>query len=85
MSAVVDAVRNYLAGDLGVTDAHLLDPEFPFIRRGVVDSADVVRLLMFLETAFNISVDETDVVAANIGSLAAIERFVAKKTAAPVD
>jgi acyl carrier protein len=49
----------------------------PLLTKGIVDSMGVAELLGFLEGEFGIAVAEEEVTEENLGSLAAIARFVA--------
>lgn len=49
------------------------------IEGGVVDSTGVLELIEFLEEAFGISVEETETVPQNLGSISGIESYVARK------
>ncbi len=49
----------------------------PLLSKGIVDSMGVAELLGFLEGEFGITVAEDAVTEENLGSLAAIARFVA--------
>jgi acyl carrier protein len=59
-------------------------PEFEFgegkdfIAEGMLDSFDVVTLVSELDKTFNISIDGTDILPENLGSIAAIRTLLAK-------
>ena len=59
---------DFVLGD----DDHLLE-------RGVVDSMGIAELLTFMEDEFGVTVADSDVSEANLGSLRALTNFVAAK------
>ncbi|MCU0304884.1 MAG: phosphopantetheine-binding protein [Thermoanaerobaculales bacterium] len=77
--SVIDAVRDFLGSELRIAQAAELDPELPLVQRGVIDSIELMQIVLFLERRYGISVDETEILPANLRSLSAIERFVASK------
>ena len=75
--AVVARTRGY------VTDAFLyMRPDFvltdddSLFEKGVIDSMGVLELIGFLESEFGVSVADGDLNEGNLGTLAAIARFV---------
>jgi acyl carrier protein len=77
--SVIDAVRDFLGSELRIAQAAELDPELPLVQRGVIDSIELMQIVLFLERRYGIAVDETEILPANLRSLAAIERFVESK------
>ena len=62
----------------------LVRPEFDFtesksfIEDGLLDSFDLISLVTYLDKAFDISIEGTDIVPENFMSLASIEAMLAK-------
>jgi acyl carrier protein len=50
-----------------------------FLEHGVVDSTGVLELVLFVEEAFGIEVDDDDVIPANFDSVAALAAYVARQ------
>jgi acyl carrier protein len=78
--AVTEQVRNFIVADLGwdgTTDE--LTDDLPLIRGGALDSVSILTLVEFLESSYGISIDDTEIVPDNLGTLASIERFVRDK------
>ena len=81
-NSVADEVRsfvvtNYLFGD----EARLPAGAESLIESGVVDSTGILELIEFLEETFEISIEDTETVPDNLGSIAGITRFVEGKLA----
>jgi acyl carrier protein len=81
---IITSIRQFMATELRIAEVERLDPEFPLVRRGAVDSIELIQVVMFLERAFGITVDETEVLPSNVGTLAAMERFVTRKLSATI-
>ncbi|HEY6854575.1 MAG TPA: acyl carrier protein [Gemmatimonadales bacterium] len=56
-----------------------LGDDDPLLGSGVIDSIGVIELVGFLQSAFDFTIADDDIVESNLGSLAAIGRFVHAK------
>jgi acyl carrier protein len=52
---------------------------------GLIDSTGILELVTFLETTFDIQIDDADVIPENLDSIAAIAAYVAMKRAKVVE
>jgi acyl carrier protein len=77
--AVVDTIRQFLATELRIEGAESLDVDLPLVQSGIIDSIELLRLVSFLEAQFRITVEDTDVLPANLRSMRAMAAFVARK------
>lgn len=83
MSSVADRVRRFIIDDLGWAGAaDELPDDLPLIKGGVLDSLGILMLIQFLESTYDIIIDDGDVKSAHLGSLTGIERYVASKSTA---
>ena len=66
-------VQNFLfgQGELG--------EDASFLESGIIDSTGVLELVGFIESTFAISVQDQDLVPANLDSVASVTRFVERK------
>lgn len=71
-----------IAARLGHDAAALADDD-PLLAGGLIDSAGMMELILWLETAFELEIDIDELDLENFASVAAIARFVAG-AAAPV-
>lgn len=69
-------VDNFLFGDTSVVPAD----DASLIENDIIDSTGVLELVTFLEDAFDISVDDTDIVPANLDSIEHITAFIKSKS-----
>jgi acyl carrier protein len=65
--------RAWLADEDGILDSDSL------LERGVIDSVAMVELVSFIEQAFEIRIQDEELMPENFGSLAAIGAFIASK------
>lgn len=77
MLSVADRVRRFIIDDLaweGSAD-ELLD-DLPLINAGVLDSLGMLMLVQFLESNYDVVIEDGDITAAHLGCLASIEQYV---------
>lgn len=70
-------IENFLFGDT----SYALDDDVSLIESGVVDSTGVLELVTFIEDQFGLEMADSDIVPANLDSLACIAAFIETKTA----
>lgn len=77
---VADRVRRFIVDDLGWEgDVDELTDDLPLIQSGTLDSLGIVTLVEFLESNYGITIEDSEIVSAHLGSLASIERYVKSK------
>lgn len=82
MQTVADRVRQFIMDDLGWEGSiDLLTDDLELIHSGVLDSLGIVTLVEFLESTYNIIVEDNEIISAHLGNLASIERYVRRKAA----
>jgi acyl carrier protein len=80
MQSVLDKVRCFIVDNLGWEGgADQLTDDLPLIQAGVLDSLGIITLVEFLESSYQITVEDRDIIPAHLGSLASIERYVKSK------
>lgn len=75
-------IRDYIAENFLLGDATKLTPTQSLLGTGVIDSTGIMELIGYLELSFQIKVNDTEVVPANLDSVANIVQFVDRKVAA---
>lgn len=70
-------VENFLFGD----ESYALDDEVSLMDADLVDSTGILEMVTFLEERFGIALADTDIVPANLDTIARISAFVAGKRA----
>lgn len=82
-SNVREKIRGYLDENfLYMRPDFVLNDNDPLLERGVVDSMGIVEMLTFLEDEFGVKAEDEEISEANLGSVAAIVRFVSAKMSA---
>jgi acyl carrier protein len=79
---LTSAIRQYIIDDF-LLDEGELDDDTSLLESGIIDSTGAMEIVSFLETTFGIEVDDEDLVADNLDSVARLTRFVAGKQSAP--
>lgn len=74
-SKVVDFIKAEIQQDQTLE----IDPQADLLATGMVESMSMMRLIQFIEDAFNISVDPEDLILENFVSIEAIEKFTLRK------
>jgi len=60
---------------LGAESTEFLDDD-SFMEKGIIDSTGVLELLQFIETTFEIKVEDDEVLPENLDSIVSLERFI---------
>ncbi len=68
-------VENFLFGD---TDFEF-DDETSFMDSGILDSTGILELITFVESTFEITIDDDEVLPENLDSLKSLEAFITTK------
>lgn len=64
-------------------DPALLDDDFPLLEQGVLDSMGIYRLVAFIESSWDVAVEDHELVADNFSTLRSISSLLAGKRAKP--
>jgi acyl carrier protein len=65
--------------------AQELDPEHDLLAGGVIDSLGLLKLIAWIESQFDVTVDDAALDPDNFRTVAAIDAFVERATAAPAE
>jgi acyl carrier protein len=80
MNTVMETIRDFVMREfLPGEHPATLTPTTPLISGGIIDSIDSVKLIIFLETEFDIEVEAFDADLDHLDTIEALERFVASK------
>jgi acyl carrier protein len=76
-SKVEVVLRKYIAENLLFTDGDLpIGDDDSFIENGIVDSTGILELVLFVEEAFDMKVQDSDVVPENFDSVARLAGYI---------
>ena len=83
MDVIRDTVRGYILREfLAGEDPSELTEETPLITGGVLDSLTTLKLVVFLETEFGVSIEAHEAGVEHLDTVGRIARLVASKTRA---
>jgi acyl carrier protein len=80
---VKEEIRRYIAENILFSGKRYPYPDdASFLNEGIVNSMNVLELVMFAEECFHIEVDDQDLTPDNFDSVSKIAAYVSRKTAA---
>ena len=81
-SRIQEAVRGYLLENhLFTSDQSQLGNDASLLEKGIIDSTGILEIILFLETEFGVSVQDSELLPENFDSVNNIVRFVQRRTA----
>jgi acyl carrier protein len=83
MQDVIADVRNFLGSQLRIANSDTIDADFPLVKRGVLDSIELMQIVEFVEKTYGVAIDDTEILPENLGSLTAIAQLVERKRQQP--
>lgn len=79
-TSVEATIRRYILENFLFTDDEgQLTDDASFLEEGIVDSTGVLELVMFVEEAFDISVEDEEILPENFDSVAQLAQYVRRK------
>jgi acyl carrier protein len=80
MEAIAHQLRSFIAKNiLFSNEGYILPDEASFLEAGVVDSMNVMEIVMYSEEAFGINVEDNEIVPANFDSIRNLASFIQRK------
>jgi len=80
MKPIEDAIASYIAEQILFNkDGYPYPPETSFLDQGIVDSVNILELVMFVEENFAISVEDDEITPQNFDSVAKLAHYVEVK------
>jgi len=76
-------VREFVTRNFFVSDAAQLTDGASLLDLGVVDSTGVLEIIGFIESTFGLSIEDDEIVPANLDSIERIAAFVDRKRVGP--
>jgi acyl carrier protein len=76
-------IKDYIAKNLLFSsDGFRYSDEASFLEEGIVDSQGVMELVLFVEEAFKLSVDDSEIIPDNFDSISQLSAYIRRKQAA---
>ncbi len=80
MDSVEELLRRYIADNiLFSSNGYPHQDDTSFLENGIVDSMNVLELVMFVEQKFGVKVEDSEIVPDNFDSVARLADFVRRK------
>jgi acyl carrier protein len=79
ISEVNARIRAFILKKFPAARKRNLDDVVPLLESGIIDSLGVLDLVGFLEEAFDVKIDDDDLIPENFGNIECIVAFVQKK------
>jgi acyl carrier protein len=76
---IQDQVREFILTNFYVANPESFSNEMSLIDHGIIDSTGVLEVILFIERAFGIKVEESDLLPENFESIERIVNFVTRK------
>lgn len=74
-------IRDFVTSNFYVADPASLEDRTSLLDQGVIDSTGVLEVIMFIESTFGVTVEDSEMLPENLDSIERIAAFVARKTA----
>jgi len=76
-------VRDFVTANFYVADPASLEDRTSLLDHGIIDSTGVLEIIVFVETTFGVTVEDSEMLPENLDSIERIAAFVARKTSQP--
>ena len=77
-------VREFVTANFYVADPKSLEDATSLLDQGIIDSTGVLEVIMFIESTFGVTVEDSEMLPENLDSIERIAAFVARKKALPI-
>lgn len=74
-----EQVRSFLTSNFYVADPSSLGDEVSLLERGIIDSTGVLEVILFIEEAFGLKVEDNEMLPDNFDSIDRIADYVNRK------
>lgn len=72
-------IRDFVTTNFYVADPNTLEDSTSLLDHGIIDSTGVLEVIMFVETAFGVTVEDAEMLPENLDSIERIAAFVERK------
>ena len=77
--ALTKQIRDFVTTNFYVADPKTLEDSTSLLDQGIIDSTGVLKVIMFVETAFGVTVEDAEMLPENLDSIERIAAFVEHK------
>ena len=72
-------IRDFVATNFYVADPNSLEDRTSLLDQGIIDSTGVLEVIMFIETTFGVTVEDSEMLPENLDSIERIASYVGRK------
>ena len=72
-------VREFVTSNFYVADPTALEDRTSLLDQGIIDSTGVLEVIMYIESTFGVTVEDSEMLPENLDSIERIAAFVARK------
>jgi len=72
-------IRDFVTSNFYVADPNTLEDRTSLLDQGIIDSTGVLEVIMFIESTFGVTVEDSEMLPENLDSIERIAAFVARK------
>ena len=72
-------IRDFVTSNFYVADPKALEDRTSLLDQGIIDSTGVLEVIMFIESTFGVTVEDSEMLPENLDSIERIAGFVARK------
>ena len=72
-------IREFVTTNFYVADPKALEDSTSLLDQGIIDSTGVLEVIMFIESTFGMTVEDSEMLPENLDSIERIAAFVARK------
>jgi acyl carrier protein len=75
-------IKNFIVDNFLFGDSDNLNDETDLFKKSIVDSTGILELIAYLETTFNLRVEDDEIIQDNFCSIKSIKKYIETKKAA---
>jgi acyl carrier protein len=79
--ALNQQIRDFVTTNFYVADPRSLEDRTSLLDQGIIDSTGVLEVIMFIESTFGVTVEDSEMLPENLDSIERIAAFVGRKQA----
>ena len=80
-----EQIRAFLTSNFYISDVTALNDDASLLDQGIIDSTGVLEVVGFIETTFDIVVDDSEILPENLDSIRGMAHYIAGKVHSAVE
>jgi acyl carrier protein len=72
-------VRDFVTANFYIADPESLEDRTSLLDHGIIDSTGVLEVILFIETTFGVTVEDSEMLPENFDSIERIAKYVGRK------